>query len=158
MLFLPWQRATPLRVMFPLRITQAENLSHPELHHCQVSAPRRLEMAKLRLQLPHTAWETSSLWAWGFRMRATCLPPTLRRELLWWALATSSANDTATAGHVGPWTLETLGTTLTSPTVCMPDSTKSRPNAYMISRSTSRSTSCGRRTVAATLAEHSPTR
>jgi hypothetical protein len=79
-------------------------------------------------------------------------------ELLFWPLATSSANATATAGHVGPWTLETLGTTLTSPTVCMPDSRKLRHDANMISRSTSLSTSCGRRTVAATLAGHSRTR
>jgi hypothetical protein len=38
-------------------------------------------------------------------------------ELLFWPPATSSANKTATVDHVGPWTLETLGTTLTSPTV-----------------------------------------
>ena len=78
-------------------------------------------------------------------------------ELLFWPLATSSVNDTATAGHVGPWTLETLGTTLTSPTVCMPDSTKLRHDANMICRSTFLSTSCGRRTVAATSVGHSRT-
>jgi hypothetical protein len=80
-------------------------------------------------------------------------------ELLFWGPpATSSANDTAMAAHIGPWTLETLGTTLTSPTVCMPDSRKLRHDANMISRSTSLSTSCGRRTVAATLAGHFRTR
>ena len=42
-------------------------------------------------------------------------------ELLFWPPATSLANATATVGHVGPWTLETLGTTLTSPTVCPQD-------------------------------------
>jgi hypothetical protein len=42
-------------------------------------------------------------------------------ELLFWPPATSLANATATIGPDEPWTVEILGTTLTSPTVCRPD-------------------------------------
>jgi len=41
-------------------------------------------------------------------------------ELLFWPPATSLANATATIGPDEPWTVEMMGTTLTSPTVCTP--------------------------------------
>jgi hypothetical protein len=42
-------------------------------------------------------------------------------ELLFWPPATSLANATATIGPDEPWTVEMMGTTLTSPTVSTPD-------------------------------------
>jgi hypothetical protein len=61
---------------FPLQTAQAKDLSPLYLHSHQASGLRRLDLARVRLQLPRMAWETSSLWAWACQARATHLPPT----------------------------------------------------------------------------------
>jgi len=45
-------------------------------------------------------------------------------ELIFWPPATSSIDETATIGPADLWTVETLGTTFTSPTVRTPNRTK----------------------------------
>lgn len=74
-------------------------------------------------------------------------------ELIYWPPATSLANVT----HVGPWTVETLGTTLTSPTVRASRNILWKHESNVLSRFTSPSTPFGRRTAAARLAVRSRT-
>jgi hypothetical protein len=79
-------------------------------------------------------------------------------ELIFWPPATSLANGTATGNSTGPVTVEALGTTFTSPTVC-PSSYKMLLcfKSNVLCRSTSLSTRYGHVTAAANLAAPSRT-